>query len=206
MRLISEEEFSKLCSQVYNKSDLRAALLLLMEVLKGATFTMATGMAVILETLTDLFAKENPDYFVYIKQPKIKSLILKELRAVISLHKDEIGEAEEKLIEKINQINQVSNKIKLTKPFEMLGFVLNEIDKRVIERRNDLLHGRLSLNYDNDNDKTDKEMYLIGTKLYTLINVIILKQIGFDSYIINWPVYNRHIHKIPLDEDVFRKI
>ncbi len=203
---ISEIEFSKLCQQVYSKSDLRAALLLLMEVLKESIFTMATGMAVILETITNLYAKENPDYFVYIKEPKLTSAILKELRLVIESHKVEIGDAAGKVIERLNQINQVSNKIKLSKPFELLGFKLNVDDIRVIERRNDLLHGRLSLNYEDDIEKADSELYLIATKLYTLINVLLLKQIGFSGYIINWPVYNKHVHKQKLNEEVFRLI
>lgn len=206
MNPISEIEFSKLCQLVFNKTDLRAALLLLMEVLKESIFTMAAGMAVILETLTNLYAKENPDYFIYVKQPKISSAILKELRFVITNHKAEIGDVTEKLIDKVNQINQVSNKIKLSKPFELLGFILNEDDKRIIERRNDLLHGRLSLNYDDDIEKADSELYLIATKLYTLVNVLILKQIGFSGYIINWPVYNKHVHKQKLKEEVFRMI
>jgi hypothetical protein len=71
----------------------------------------------------------------------------------------------------VNQINQVSNKIKLSQPFELLGFDLNADDLRMIERRNDLLHGRLSLNYDDDIEKEDSELYLIATKLYTLVNV-----------------------------------
>jgi hypothetical protein len=206
MKPISEIEFSKLCQQVYTKPDLRAALLLLMEVLKESIFTMAAGMAVILETLTNLFAKENPEYFVYVKQPKVSTAILKELRSVITNNKEVIGDSAERLIEKINQINQVSNKIKLTKPFEMLGFELNEDDKKVIERRNDLLHGRLSLDYGEDIDKADNELYFIATKLYTLINVLLLKQVGFSGYIINWPVYNKQVHKMKLKEDVFRKI
>ena len=204
MKPLSEEAFSKLCFKVYTNSDLRAVLLMMMEVFKGSIFTMAVGMAVILETITNLFSIENPDYFVYIKQPKVSSAILNELRMVITSHKAEIGDIETKLIERINQINQVSNKIKLTKPFEMLGFELNEDDKKVIERRNDLLHGRLSLNYGNDIEKSDNEIYLIATKLYTLINVLILKQVGFSGYIINWPVYNKHVHKKKLKEGVFR--
>lgn len=206
MKPISEIEFSKLCQQVYSKTDLKAALLLLMEVLKESIFTMATDMAVILETLTNLYAKENPDYFIYVKQPKVSSAILKELRLVITNHKAEIGDAAEKLTDKVNQINQVSNKIKLSKPFELLGFSLNAEDVKVIERRNDLLHGRLSLNYDEDIEKADNKLYLIATKLYTLVNVLILKQNGFSGYIINWPVYNKQVHKIKLNEDVFRKI
>jgi hypothetical protein len=207
MKPVSELEFSKLCQQVYYKTDLRAALLLLMEVLKESIFTMAAGMAVILETLTNLFAKENPDYFIHIKQPKVSSVILDELRSVITKHENTIGgEATTKLIELINQINQVSNKTKLTKPFEIMGFELNADDIHVIERRNDLLHGRLSLNHDNNIEKADNELYLIATKLYTLINVLTLKQIGFSGYIINWPVYNKRVHKIKLNEEVFRKI
>lgn len=206
MKPISEIEFSKLCRLVYSKQDLRAALLLLMEVLKESIFTMATGMAVILETLTNLYAKEYPDYFVYVKQPKVSSAILKELRLVIANHKTDLGDVAEKLTDKVNQINQVSNKIKLSKPFELLGFSLNADDLRMIERRNDLLHGRLSLNYGDDMEKADSELYLIATKLYTLINVLILKQIGFSGYIINWPVYNKHVHGQKLKEEIFRKI
>jgi hypothetical protein len=87
----------------------------------------------------------------------------------------------------------------------MLGFILNEDDVNVIERRNDLLHGRLSLD-ETDIDKADRELYLIATKLYTLINVLILKQIGYSGYIVNWPVYNKHVHKKKLKEEVFRQI
>jgi hypothetical protein len=206
MNPISEIEFSKLCQQVFNKTDLRAALLLLMEVLRESIFTMAAGMAVILETLTNLYSKENPDYFVYIKQPKVSKAILNELRLVVNNHKEQLGELTEKIIDGINRINQVPNAIKLIKPFELLGFELNETDKKVISRRNDLLHGRLSLDYTDDIEKADSELYLIATKLYTLINVLILKQIGFSGYIINWPVYNKHVHKQKLKEEVFRMI
>lgn len=206
MKPLSEIEFSKLCQQVYNKHDLRASLLLLMEVLKGSIFTMATGMAVILESLTNQYAKENPEYFIYVKPQKISSAILQDLRSVIIKHGDEIGESAKHFINRINQLNQVSNKTRLTKPFELLGFNLNIDDVRMIERRNDLLHGRLSLNFDNDIEKADNELYLIATKLYTLINILILKQIGFSGYIINWPVFSEQVHKQKLNEDLFRKI
>jgi hypothetical protein len=206
LKPISTFEFSNLCQLVLQKHDLRAALLLMMEVLKGSIFTMATGMVVILETLTHIYSESIPKTSNRFKEPKLSSTILNKLRFVISEHSEELGDAEKKFLKKIDQLNQVPNTTKLSKTFEDLGFTLNEEDKKVIARRNDLLHGRLTLDYGDDFDSADREMYLIATKIYTLVNILILKQVEYSGYMVNWPVYNKHVHKIKLNENVFRKI
>jgi hypothetical protein len=206
MEVLSSEQFSAFCTLTHQETNFRATLIILQEAVKQSIFSFAITMAVVLESLTNIYAENTPDDFIIVKKPKVSKKILKELRAVVSANKDELGELEGKVLEKINQLNQSPNIVKLAKPFEMLGFALNEQDKRIIERRNDLLHGRLNLDYQNNDTGADREMYLIATKLYTLINVLILKRVGYSGYIVNWPVYNKHVHKVNLKEELFRRI
>lgn len=206
MKEISENEFSTLCLKVYQNIDLRASILLLLDVLKESVFTMATGMAVILESLTNIYNKEKPEYFIYVKDQKLSKKILNELRQVVRNYQSELGEHTGRFLASIDRLNQIPNSAKLSRPFELLGIRLNKNDMKAISRRNDLLHGRLSLDTSNDEISADRELYFVATKLYTLINVLILKQVGYSGYIINWPVYNNQVHKYKLGEAVFRKI
>lgn len=206
MQVLSAKQFSDLCTLTHQETNFRATLIILQEGFKQSIFSFAITMAVVLESLTNIYVQNNPNDFIIVREPKVSRKILKELRTVVSANKAELGELEAKVLEKVNQINQVSNKVKLTKPFEMVGFALNEWDEKIIQRRNDLLHGRLKLDYQSDDEGADREMYLIATKLYTLINILILKRVGYSGYIVNWPVYNKHVHKVNLKEELFRRI
>jgi len=60
----------------------------------------------------------------------------------------------------------------------------------------------------NEKDETEAfhELYFISMTIHKLIYVLVLKLIGFDGYIINYPKLHEHITGVKLQEDVLVKI
>lgn len=206
LKPISSIQFSTLCRRVHAKPELRAALLLSIEASASSLLIMSTSMAVILESLTELYASENPNNFFIVKKGKLSGSILKAIRQTVESHASELGEFKGLFLNKVNLLNQVPNRSKLILPFQLLQIKLNDDDMYVIEKRNNLLHGNLDVGLKGDIDLSDKELHFIASKLYTLNSKLILKQAGYDGYIVNWPVHNKHVHGKKLAEEVFRLI
>ena len=81
-------------------------------------------------------------------------------------------------------------------------------DIKIIEHRNDLLHGNISL--ENDDKQTDENINLymayVSAKLFTLISKLILKSIGYDGYVYNNAKYIEKHLNISTEEEYFERI
>jgi hypothetical protein len=109
------------------------------------------------------------------------------------------------LANKINNLNQPTNRDSLIAPFTKLGYSLNSNEIKCIDNRDRFLHGSLPVK-SNDEDENFKELYFNSITIHKLIYILILKLIGFEGYIINYPKLHEEVTGKPLDESLFLKI
>jgi hypothetical protein len=206
LRKLSAKEFAKLCKWTHESLDFQGILLLILESMKASLLFMPAGLSVALESLTDFLVKKDEEKVLPMKK-QLARKVRDELFQVIEKYKNEIEEEGiATLTKRIENINQLTNRNRLVKPFERLGFQLTEEDKKAIEHRNDFLHGKLTLKSDLLAEEDDRDVYYIALRLYTLLSVLILKSIGYDNKIVNYPKIHERTYNRNVDESPFRQI
>jgi hypothetical protein len=209
VRVVSSEEFSSLCELCYKNSDIRTILLLLIEV---HTQSMASGPAILsvaLETISKLIYEEHQETLAPIKDKQVSRKLRKSLLSELEKFRDEIGEEGIKITTKrINQINQITNREKLLSPFKILDIPITSKDIEAIEQRNAFLHGRTPMVKDIDENLSDEDKvgFYLYLKLYVLISSIILKYIGYNNLVVNYPKIYEDETGVILDEEYYRQI
>ena len=75
----------------------------------------------------------------------------------------------------------------LRAPFDQLNIKLSQEDEKAIDYRNALLHGNILMNdgIKRTSEEIDHQMLYVSAKLYTLISKIVLKNSGYNGYVIN---------------------
>ena len=85
-----------------------------------------------------------------------------------------------------------------------------EKDLDLLNTRNDFLHGRIpditNAGSNRSIERMDRDLYYASMRFYTLLNILILKWIGFDNYVINYPKIHESYSKIKLKEKPYRKV
>jgi hypothetical protein len=213
---LNMEQFSKLCWLNYSDENFRAIILLIIESSSRSLLVMPAGLSVALEGMADFFCKKVKQNLKLIKNKKIAQALFDDLIKVIDSYKvvdmidSEKADFEEGLNVLRNKIissNSKANVDKLQYPFISQGIILTETDVETIEYRNDFLHGNVNLNPKKDKRKKyEMDSYEIALRLYTLLNMIILKYIGFSGYILNHPKIQEHKKKSKMKEDYYRFI
>lgn len=206
LRVMTTNEFSLLCQKVHANSEFLAILLLILESSTSSLLVMPSGFSIALEGLTELFVRENEDKIAPIKNKTHAENLRDELLELLNSHIENIGEDAVHIIsKKILNVNQPTNRDKLIKPFELLGFILTEDDKKAINHRNDFLHGKITLS-ESDDSIGEKKTYHVALRLYTLLSVLILKPIGYDNKIVNYPKIHEIASLDTVKETYYRKI
>lgn len=209
VRVVSSEEFSSLCELCYKNSDIRTILLLLIEV---HTQSMASGPAILsvaLETISKVIYEKHKEKLAPIKDKQVARKLRKSLLSELEKFRDEIGEEGIKITTtRINQINQITNREKLLSPFKILDIPITPKDIEAIEQRNAFLHGRTPMVKDIDKNSSDEDKvgFYLYLKLYVLISSIILKYIGYNNLVVNYPKIYEDGTGVILDEEYYRQI
>lgn len=211
LRPLSFEEFSTLSNKVYDSLEFSSVLLLILESCVASLVFMPGGFAIALETLSDLVIGKQKLKLAPIKDKAISRKIRKEMLEVLNNNGQTIDEDDILTLKKrIDQLNQTTNKSRLKAPFDLLNIEINAEDIKVLETRNDFLHGRfpdlLNLGEDRSNNFISKEFYYCAMKLYTLLNMVILKWIGYDNRVVNYPKVQESYTQIKLKEEIFRQV
>ena len=80
----------------------------------------------------------------------------------------------------------------------------------MIKSRNDFLHGRVpdfkKQGANRSIELKDYDLYYASVRLYTLLNVLIFKMMGFDNYLLNFPKIYEKNTKFKVKEDYYRKV
>ena len=107
-------------------------------------------------------------------------------------------------------MNQQTNKARLRAPFDLLGIKLLDADIAILETRNDFLHGRhpdiTKAGPLRSERRINLDLFYASTRFYTLLNMLILKWVGFDNYVVNFPVIQSGATGIKLREEPYRKV
>ncbi|MAC96753.1 MAG: hypothetical protein CMC96_14780 [Flavobacteriales bacterium] len=210
LRTINQDEFSLLCQRLYDSVELSSAIILMLESSVASLLFMPGGYAIVLETLADIIKPKKKQKVA----PMTKSLskkVRQECSAVIEKYKNEFSkDNHQALLDRISWLNQATNKAKLRAPFDYLKIDLLEEDLDILQARNDFLHGRVpdmtkggevrSL------DRQNKDLYYASVRFYTLLNILILKWIGYDNRVVNYPKINEAFTEIKLKEEPYRQI
>lgn len=201
--------FSKLCELIYNKEPISRAVLntiqgnLLSIELKGSAYSIA------LEAITKVFMEEQNE-----KSPKpLEKPLFKKLKDKLFVALDEMLPPDiEKyknvraiLKTRIDNLNSPTNSDKLQKSFDLVGYTLKEYERTALMTRNKFQHGELPAS-DDTHDVVFKEVYFMTIIMHRLIYTLVLKRIGYEGYIINYPQLHSHITEKDLKEPVFYKL
>jgi hypothetical protein len=107
---------------------------------------------------------------------------------------------------RIDNLNGPTNVDKLFTCFEQVGYGrLLDYEKTVLIARDDFHHGKLPVRFYTD-DEVLQDVYHVCLVLHRLIYCLVLKQIGYDGYIIDYPQVHCHMTGKNLGERVFHKI
>lgn len=209
LRPLNESEFSKLYYEINNNVELKSAILILIEASEKSIVLQPGVYSIVLEMLSNIIVNEEENKPITDRNDAKK--FRESLHKVLKEHSIKRSfENIESLEKSIDNINKITNKEKLLKQFETLGISLSEIDKEIVNSRDSFLHGATpdikkvnSILYKNDIDKCS----LYATySLYTLINLLIFKYIGFDNYVLNFPkIYEKSTGYL-LDGEYYRKL
>ncbi len=210
---LTQDQTRALASKIYTNQKFEIALFLMLESSLASLLFMPGGFAIALETLTSLIIKES------IRTKKKKPINPESLDDI----RDELNEVVDKYIEdidpdhrssvrkRIEHIDQPTNTTKLSQAFTILGIELSKKDLEVINSRNSFLHGRspkiLTKSSDRSHREINNDLYYASLRFYTLLNMLILKWIGYEGYVINYPKQQEKYLSLDLnDEEIYRKI
>jgi hypothetical protein len=213
LKPLTQDQTTALASNIYINQKFEIALFLMLESSLASLIFMPGGFAIALETLTSLIIKES----VRTKKqkpinPKAAETIRTELNEIVNKHLEEIDPEHLSSVRKrIEHINQPTNTTKLTEAFSILGIELSKKDLDVIGSRNSFLHGRLPKILTKSSDRSQRDinndLYYASLRFYTLLNMLILKWIGYDGYVVNYPKQQEKYLSLDLnDEEIYRKI
>jgi hypothetical protein len=183
---ISTNTFANLCENSLNE-DMSRAIHLLMEANRASVEMQGIGYAVVLETLANIIVKKDEKKIA----PLLEKEKAKKFRSELHLIGKEFFEIDynDKHIIKNkidNMLNQKSsNSTRLLTLFIQLDIPITSKDKRLIEYRNNLLHGRSVTNFslsEMDNYLTD--IVKVNNRLNFLITALILKYAEHKKHII----------------------
>lgn len=210
VRKLNIKEFSKLCQYCHENGDIKSILLGLIEVHNQSLISAPEILSITLEKLANIFYEKNESKLVPIKDKNISKKLRSELVKTLDNFKKEIDTEGIKILEsKIKNINQITNRDKLLIPFEILNIPISPKDKDAIEERNSLLHGKIPMFQKIESGSLNeayKLRYYLFLKLYVLVSSIIMKSIGYDNLVVNYPKIYEKETGIKLDEEYYRQI
>lgn len=215
LKVIPESVISDLVSRIRENEQFSAALIFMMEVLNLKSAVSMPGVfSVILESLADIIINPENIREKLIADKEVEKSIVSDLLFVIEKYASEINDnALVKIKRRINAINQpinskrITNAVKLREPFDQLKISLSPRDQEIIDYRNYLLHGNILMHDGTARSSKgiDDHMIYVSAKLYTLISKLILKNSGYEGYIINHARFYDTEEKTNT-EDYFEKI
>lgn len=202
---------SLLSEKLYSSLDFSSAVMLLMESSIASLLFMPGGYAIVLETLADLIIGDDKLKLSPIKDRVEAKELRRKLTEVIDTECSKLDPYDLKTLRiRVDQINGMTNGARLRAPFTKLGINLLDADIEVLEARNDFLHGRIpdisKSGLTTDIVRKNKDLYYAALRFYTLINMLILKWVGFEGYVTNYPMINETYIKLKLKEPYYRKV
>jgi hypothetical protein len=146
-------------------------------------------LSVALESLTDHLEKAGILQGLTLLHPSTWEPLLQRLLEVASADWDKWDKDQRSAFgNRLRGLNRATNSQKLVQPFNVLGVSISSEQLAAIDRRNTLLHRGRLLDPDlvaRDRDAW-KKAYEIEMHLYSAINKLLLKRVGYSGPIIDW--------------------
>lgn len=206
---------SDFVSKIRENENLSVAIIFLMEVAHMKSVVSMPGVfSVILESFSNIIISEYKIRKTLIEDKDMAAQLVKDLNAVIDSYSDKIHpDAELKIRRRLVAINQpvnpkkITNAMKLREPFDQLNIALSPLDEAALEYRNDLLHGNIMMHDGTlrTSAEIDDHMLYVSAKLYTLISKLVLKNSGYQGYVINHSKFYDYAQAVG-ESDYFEKI
>lgn len=211
LRTLQIKELSTLSQKLHDDGNFASAIILIMESSIASLLFMPGGFAIALETLSDIIIGEDKLKITPIKDKGIGKKLRAGCIEIIKGFRSNIdAEGLKVLIGRIEHINQPTNKARLKAPFEKLKISLTDQDLQILESRNDFLHGRMpditGSGKDRNDDRKNRDLYYASMRFYTLLSLLILKWIGYDNYVLNYPKIQEGFCQIKVREQPYRKV
>jgi hypothetical protein len=211
LQVVSMPCLSELTNKLYSSLEFSSAVMLILESSVATLLFMPGGYAIVLETLADLIIGEDKLKLSPIKEKAKAKALRKSLTETIHKECTELNDYDlTTLTKRIEHINDMTNGARLKAPFTKLGIELLPADMDILEARNDFLHGRIpdisKSGLIGDIERKNKDLYYAALRFYTLLNMLILKWVGFDHYVTNYPMLHSDYVKIKLKEPYYRKL
>ncbi|MBS7254661.1 hypothetical protein [Flavobacterium branchiicola] len=211
LKKLKIKSFSFLCNKLLTDDNFLATILLIIESTKASLIFRPGGYSIALETLSDVIIGNEKVKIAPISSKRDFKELRNELIEVLNKHsKKESYEDVNTLKVRLENLNQITNLESLKKPFSILNINLLDEDIKVIKSRNDFLHGRVpdfkNAGENRSIELKDYDLFYASVRLYTLLNVLIFKMIGFDNYILNYPKIYEKDTKYKVKEACYRKV
>ena len=151
--------------------------------MRGASLSLA------LESLTAQIAKDDK---IRTKKPLDDEMwnVLRDkiFETIDSLNLSWSNDQKDILLSKIENLNSSTNKEKLLHPFSVFQIPLSEDESKAIGYRNRLIHqGRIfDPGRSAQGPEAWKSVYLIEMRIYTSLNKLLLRYLGYSGAIIDW--------------------
>lgn len=187
---LHKDFYSTLVFNIYNYPEFARAGAILMEASTRSLDYQAALYAVALETLCTKIQKIKKIKF----NPLIEKSIFEKFKAELENQVDKISlqlniptDFKDRCKNKLEHVNELSNKEKFLSVINSVGYKVSESDKDAIEQRNRLLHGNL-VKHTSDSSKDFDDIFYYSLILHRLCACIMFKYCGFSGYIVNNPV------------------
>ncbi|MBS1941158.1 MAG: hypothetical protein JST38_09795 [Bacteroidetes bacterium] len=204
LRPLSTIEFSRLCSRVHGSPLFKAALIRIVESMSSSLVLLPSGLYVALEAITKLDMGGTAGRSTIAKP--IRRKVRAALQAALLPFKDNVTPDEyQSMVNKLDNVASVTNKDRLSKPFAKAGATLTDEEKEALLKRDFYLHGSGD-HEEGDDRQADLDAFYWGLRVYCLLAILILKPLGYDSRIVNYPKIHESVHGRTLEEEYFRSI
>ncbi len=167
--------FSNLCFLCEDQR-IQAIMILIFESMSNSLVIMPCGLSVVFEVLANYFESKFEAAFSVFNH-EVATQIQGKLKGTLVEWEEciELREGLDKYKNSINNINRISNKARLKKPFEVLGIILNDDDLKILDQRNNFLHGRKTL--------VDVNVYFMSLSMLRLVSSVLLKMSGYTGLV-----------------------
>lgn len=201
----SEKDFENLCKHFFSNAPFRRSIRIITQSRNLPIETRTASYFVALETVKKIIIDNNETKLKSFKDPQVAKQLKKDLRQKVDELDDAVFNFKDRVINKINEIDDIGNNESFYKSFELLGLKLNKREKFCIKKRNDFLHGRFP--FDNDlKEEGYKELNEINLRIHYLVCSLILKFADCSCYRKNNYMYFYESSVDKDDEDMFVEI
>ncbi len=178
---------SRLARSISENASLTRATSTIIEATTQPLEYQAALMCVALETITTVLNGKQPEVIPVAKQMYDETVAPRLLKVIDEYHnKGIIAEEGKRILTKriTHNLNGQANASKLTDAFVKLGYNVSSVESDCINKRNPIFHGR-EVGAKNGYKVQADYLHHLCLVLHKLCCILLLKQAGFDSYIIN---------------------